>query len=69
MDEAIAALRAAIENEGPHPEVHREVMARHRAEWPTLWTAIDALLADDGWPTEAEFHRKEQRERELDPDW
>lgn len=47
MDEALAALRAAVEDEGPRPDLHREVMARHRAEWPTLWTAIDRLLGSD----------------------
>lgn len=39
-------LRRAIQDEGPQPEFHRAVMRRHRAEWPTLWRAIDTLLAE-----------------------
>lgn len=34
-------------NPGPRPEVHRDVLERHRAEWPTLWRAIDALVAPE----------------------
>lgn len=44
-EEAINQIREAIRNEGPNPGAHREVMGRHRREWPTLWHAIDALLA------------------------
>lgn len=40
-------LRAAIRDEGPAPELHRAVMARHRREWPVLWEALDDLLAED----------------------
>jgi len=43
----ISKLRKAIEDKGPCPEFHREIMRRHRAEWPALWRAIDALLAQD----------------------
>lgn len=32
----------AIANEGPKKYLHRRVMARHQAEWPTLWEALDA---------------------------
>lgn len=35
----------AIKDEGSHPPYHREVMARHRREWPTLWKAIDGLCS------------------------
>lgn len=35
----------AIATEGPVPSYHRETLRRHRAEWPTLWEAIDDLLA------------------------
>lgn len=42
--EDVQALRAAIEDEGVAPGHHREIMARHRSEWPTLWRAIDAIL-------------------------
>jgi hypothetical protein len=37
-------LRRAIEDPGPRPDIHFEIMARHRREWPTLWAAIDRLL-------------------------
>jgi len=40
-------LRKAIEDKGPYPKLHNKVMRRHRAEWPALWRAIDALLAQD----------------------
>jgi len=45
--ECIRNLRNAIEDKGPCPEFHREIMRRHRAEWPALWRAIDSLLAQD----------------------
>ena len=45
QQEAIEAIRAAITDAGPHPEYHYTLMERHRAEWPTLWAALDALLA------------------------
>jgi hypothetical protein len=44
-DTAIRQIVAAINNPGPIPSMHRRVMARHRKEFPTLWSAIDALLA------------------------
>jgi hypothetical protein len=47
LNDALDQLEAAIRIEGPAPRVHREVMARHRAEWPTLWAAIDRLRAAD----------------------
>lgn len=37
-------LRQAVEDEGPNPRYHREVMERHREEWPALWAAIDEIL-------------------------
>lgn len=45
LTKAIQDLREAIRNEGSHPAWHRGIMERHRREWPTLWKAIDALLA------------------------
>ena len=45
--EAIDQLRRAVKNEGPMPEYHRRMMAKHRSEWPTLWAAIDAVLRAD----------------------
>jgi hypothetical protein len=44
-DRKIDALRKAIMFQGSHPLHHRQVMARHRREWPVLWKAIDQLLA------------------------
>lgn len=41
----IAELRRAIHDPGPARLAHRATLARHRAEWPTLWRAIDHLLA------------------------
>lgn len=43
-DQAGAAVVRAIKDEGAHPAYHREVMARHRKEWPALWRALDALV-------------------------
>lgn len=37
---AIDLVIYAIENEGPVPKYHRDVMAFHVREWPTLWRAI-----------------------------
>ena len=39
------ALRRAIEDRGRDPEYYAATMRRHRAEWPALWAALDALLA------------------------
>ena len=44
-DRKIDALRKAVMFQGSHPLHHRQVMARHRKEWPVLWKAIDQLLA------------------------
>jgi hypothetical protein len=46
-DPLIERLRDAVEIEGPHVTYHRETMARHREEWPTVWKAIDALIERD----------------------
>jgi len=40
----LTELRESITNEGSKPRYHREIQARHRREWPTLWKAIDNLL-------------------------
>lgn len=42
----VEAVGSAINNAGPNPQHHREVMARHRREWPTLWRALDALRGE-----------------------
>ena len=43
--ELIAAIRAAILDEGHEPAYHRQVLARHRREWPTLWRVLDQIAA------------------------
>lgn len=43
-EDAIDEVRQAVRVEGSHPDHHRQVMRRHRQEWPTLWAAIDALI-------------------------
>ncbi len=40
---AIGTVIAAIDKKGPHPGYHDALTAQHRAEWPTLWQAIDNL--------------------------
>lgn len=42
---ALLKLRMAIENKGPNPEYHDAQLARLRVEWPTLYEAIEAVLA------------------------
>lgn len=44
---AINTLRRAIEDPGPFPLYHADVMARIRTEWPTLMQAVDAILEAD----------------------
>lgn len=44
LKDAIDKLHDAVYDQGSHPSHHAHVMARHRAEWPSLWAAIDALL-------------------------
>jgi hypothetical protein len=48
---AVRAVVQAITNEGRVPGYHRQVMQRHRSEWPTLWRALDQLVAatSQGW--------------------
>lgn len=38
-------VRKAIVDEGPVPRVHRRIMRRHREQWPTLWKALDDMVA------------------------
>lgn len=42
---AIESVIMAVTFEGRNPAYHQEVVARHRKEWPVLWSAIDALIA------------------------
>lgn len=42
-------VHEAIHVAGPHRVYHREVLARHREEWPTLWEpllALDSLIQE-----------------------
>lgn len=47
---AVAAVLRAIDDAGPQPKYHADVMRRHRAEWPTLWRAIDEFRASTPKP-------------------
>ena len=40
----IRRLREAIHDKGPHPDYHDSILARHRAEWPTLWAVLDEMV-------------------------
>ena len=42
---AAIRLRNALCGVGPQPEHAAEVQARHRRDWPTLWNALDDLMA------------------------
>jgi hypothetical protein len=44
-EQALQALEDAVTDLGPRPDYHRQVMERHRREWPRLWQAIDDILA------------------------
>jgi hypothetical protein len=41
-----AQLAKAVKDEGRVPAYHRAVLKKHRAEWPVLWTAIDAIIKE-----------------------
>ncbi len=43
--DAARRVKEAIENEGSHPEYHRQVLRRHRTEWHALWKTIDVLIS------------------------
>lgn len=40
---AAQEVRQAIKAEGRNPHYHREILARHRRQWPILWEALDKL--------------------------
>lgn len=44
LREAVKAVQEAIRDEGPGADYHREMMRKHRQEWPTLWRALDRLI-------------------------
>lgn len=43
----VEQLRQAVTVKGQNPMHHDRIMARHRAEWPTLWRAIDRILNEE----------------------
>ncbi|VDR40183.1 Uncharacterised protein [Tsukamurella paurometabola] len=45
LRDAARALDDAITREGVEPAYHRAQVARLRAEWPTLWVAIERVRA------------------------
>lgn len=45
LEHAAYEVRRALRAEGRSPQWHRSLMARHRAEWPVLWAALDSLVA------------------------
>lgn len=45
LEHAAYEVRRALREEGRQPQWHRSLMARHRAEWPVLWAALDQLVA------------------------
>lgn len=45
LDDAVAAVVAAILVQGPRPWRHAAMMANHRNEWPALWDTLDHLVA------------------------
>jgi len=40
----IKDIHEAVYNEGKNPRFHRRVVAKHRFEWPYLWSKIDRAL-------------------------
>lgn len=46
MENSIAELVKAIRDRGAVPQFHNHVMRKHRAEWPTLWNAIDNIVKE-----------------------
>jgi uncharacterized coiled-coil DUF342 family protein len=41
---ALVDLRAAVEDEGPRPDIHRKVVRETERVWPTLMRAVRKLL-------------------------
>lgn len=42
----VQRILEAIINPGRNPALHYRMMERHRKEWPTLWAALDELVAE-----------------------
>jgi hypothetical protein len=45
LKQIVQQVQEAISNEGPRPDYHRIIVGRHRRQFPTLWVALDELLA------------------------
>ena len=45
MKEPVEAIVKAIRNKGSHPEYHDEIAELFEEKWPTLWEALELLLA------------------------
>lgn len=63
LTRSLRRLERAITDEGPATVLHRRTANRHRAEWPTLWRAIDEVRAAARVAAEA---RNREAERKLD---
>jgi hypothetical protein len=44
LEKALKALRAAIDNEGPHVAYHRAAVRETEKNWPTLMEAVRKVL-------------------------
>lgn len=58
LENAAHEVKRAVVVPGPVPQHHRSIMSRHRAEWPTLWEAIDHLLGALEDPAQDEPERR-----------
>ena len=45
QQQAVKAVVMAVRDPGRAPRFHYRLMFRHRKQWPTLWKALDELIA------------------------
>ncbi len=62
LGRALHRLSQAVLDHGPSPTHHYQVMERHRAEWPSLWAAIDDVVAAD---LEVQFEHRTARQAAM----
>jgi hypothetical protein len=43
----VSSLSRVLNNEGPNPVYHRQMMNRHAHEWPALWNVLGGLRRTD----------------------
>lgn len=43
----VNSLSRALNNEGPNPLYHRQMISRHAHEWPALWHILGGLRMTD----------------------